>query len=84
MNNVFSSLVTPGIMVLFMGPFLVITLKNADGITPRTGQQKQFYWGQCDVLQVSVLWLLWRDPGIGVRKSGSMDELLILQAILSG
>lgn len=39
MNDVFSSHVTPDIMVLFMGLFLVITLKNADGITPRTVQQ---------------------------------------------
>lgn len=26
---------------------------------------------------------LWQDPGIGVRKSGRVDGLLILHAILS-
>lgn len=83
MSNVFNSLVPPNIMMLFMGLFLVITLKNADGITPKTVQQKQFCWGLCDALQVSVLQLLWQDPGIGVRHSGRVDELLILQAILS-
>lgn len=83
MNSVFSSLLTPNITMLFMGLFLVITLKNADGITPKTVQQKQFCWGQCDALQVSVFQLLWRDPGIGVRNSGRVNELLILQAILS-
>lgn len=66
-----------------MGLFLVITLKNADGITPKTVQQKQFCWGQCDALQVSVRQLLWQDPALGVRHAGRVDELLILQAILS-
>lgn len=83
MSNVFHSLVPPNIMMLFMGLFLVITLKNADGIPPKTVQQKQFCWGQCDALQVSVLQLLWQDPGLGVRHSGGVDELLTLQAILS-
>lgn len=49
----------------------------------KTVQQKQFCWGQRDALQASVFQLLWRDPGIGVRQSGRVDELLILQAILS-
>ena len=37
-NNVFNSLLTRNIIMLFMGLFLVITFKNADGITPKAVQ----------------------------------------------
>lgn len=69
--------------MLFMGLFLVILLKNADGITPKIVQRKQSCRGQGDAFQASVFQWLWWDPGIGVRKSGRVNALLILQAILS-
>ena len=63
-NNVFNSLLTPNVIMLFMRLFLVIILKNADGITPKMVQQRQFCRGQGDAFQASVFQLLWRDPGI--------------------
>ena len=70
MNNVFNSPIPSNTMMLFMGLFLVITLKNADGIAPKTVQQKQFCWGRRDALQVSVFQQLGGFQGLVLETLG--------------